>query len=507
MKGTVLSKKCSIRPLALAVAASLYLGSGTAVADTTEDLLNMLKAKGVLTKDEYDVLTKRVQTEKKQQREEAKKAAVEESQKAAKAAMAEGGKKPDPTDVKVSFKNGFVIQTADGKNSLAIKGRIQADNRDYLDGDGKNTDVFELRRAYLYAMGKVFDKYEFMMLGNFSGTPQAVFWYMNAHWWDEAQLEFGQFRFPFGQNEWTSSRNIDFMERALPMQFVTGIDRGVMLHGLPLSGMYYGLAGVNGGLRTNAGLNGSGLSENNDTDGKGFIGHLSFNAAEPLGHKDNIYYLGASYSIGTEATDTSPPTNSPNYQLQSQTEGRGLVFFRTENFNENEVDLWRAGVSNTLSFGPIKFTGEYVHNTYSGKSKAGLHFNRDIDAYYVSTNWLITGEKYGHFFGKNGAFGIIEPKQNFDMAGGWGAWELGLRYSHLDATDFNASNPVGTGVLRSGFANSADAWTVGLKWIVNPNTRFLLNYIRTAFNQPVKVNATTTTDVENALNFRTQLDF
>lgn len=471
-----------------------------ACADTTEDLLNMLKSKGILTKDEYDVLTKRVQAEKKQLREEAKKAVAEESRIAAKVVVAESVKKAEPTDAKLSFKNGFVMETADGKNSLQIKGRVMLDYRDYLDGDAEGKDTFELRRAYLYGYGKLYDKFDYMMVGNFAGNPQAIFWYMNARLWNEAQFQFGQFRFPFGQNEWTSSRNIDFMERALPMQFIPGIDRGAMLHGMPIPGMYYGLAAVNGGLRNNVGLNSTGLDETNDVDGKDFLGHLSYNLAEPLGHKDNIYYAGFNYTVGSE------PTNGDNARLRAQTEGRGLNFFQADNFTDSSVDLTRLGASTTLGVGPVKFTGEYVNNNFDGKSSAGQGFERDIDGYYLSANWLVTGEKYGNFFGKNGSFGIIQPNRNFDMAGGWGAWELGFRYSHLDASDFKSSNPVGTGVLSKGFANEADAWTLGVKWILNPNVRLLANYVHTDFNQPVTVNGTTT-NVENAVNFRAQMEF
>ena len=119
---------------------------------------------------------------------------------------------------------------------------------------------------------------------------------------------------------------------------------------------------------------------------------------------------------------------------------------------------------------------------------------------------MLTGESYAKSFGKQNAFGDIAPLRNFDMKGGLGAWELALRFSHMDASDFKAGNAVGTGVLSTGSANQADAYTVGLKWIINPQVRLLANYVHSDFNQTVTSN-NTKVNSEDGLNFRTQINF
>ena len=81
-----------------------------------------------------------------------------------------------------------------------------------------------------------------------------------------------------------------------------------------------------------------------------------------------------------------------------------------------------------------------------------------------------------------------------------------IRFSKFDASDFKTTNVAGTGVLTAGLTNEADAWTVGLKWLPNPNTRFLLNYIDTDFETPVTINGVTE-DREKALLMRAQFDF
>jgi phosphate-selective porin OprO and OprP len=71
-------------------------------------------------------------------------------------------------------------------------------------------------------------------------------------------------------------------------------------------------------------------------------------------------------------------------------------------------------------------------------------------------------------------------------------------------TDVGTIPVTGTSVAR--------AWTVGVKWIVNPNTRFLLNYVTTKFDNDITVSqrnpsASATTGDEKALMLRGQFDF
>lgn len=448
------------------------------------------------------------QNDKEAIKEEVKQVAAEESKKLAAAAIEEKIKPAKPNDLHGSYKRGFTWESEDNQHRLVINGRIQTDIKLVNSADELTTDKFDLRRAYLLLSGHIYDKWEYMFIGGFNGAnARPIFWYMNAHLWDEAQLQFGQLRVPFGQNEWTSSRNIDFIERSLPMQFIPGIDKGIMLHGIPTQGLYYALAAVNGGVRSNAGLPVT-AEDTNDVDGKDVIGHVALNIAEVLGHKDNIYNFGVSYGFGAQPTGMETSTTNQRFSPRSVTEsGAGLVFFQSDNFNTtgNDIDLSRFGAQTILAHGPYKFAAEYVTNKFEGTSKATRQdFSRNIDSFYLSAFWMLTGEKYADSFSHNGASGDVTPFHNFDMKGGLGAWELGFRYSRLDASDFTAQNPEGTGRLRAGMANEADAYTIGLKWHVNPQVRFLVNYVHSEFNTPIGISKATS---ESALNFRTQIQF
>ncbi|MEX0957937.1 MAG: porin [Burkholderiales bacterium] len=97
-----------------------------------------------------------------------------------------------------------------------------------------------------------------------------------------------------------------------------------------------------------------------------------------------------------------------------------------------------------------------------------------------------------------------------------GAWEVGVCYSVFDGSDFTTANAAGTGVLGASAAtvaptvtvstNKADAVTLGVKWMPNAYTRFLLNYVNTSFDTPVSANGVVL-DGEKALTLRAQIDF
>ncbi len=60
--------------------------------------------------------------------------------------------------------------------------------------------------------------------------------------------------------------------------------------------------------------------------------------------------------------------------------------------------------------------------------------------------------------------------------GGFGAWELALRYSETDLDFLAGSEGLATpaGGVRGG---QQRIWTVGVNWYLNPNVRLTFNYL------------------------------
>jgi phosphate-selective porin OprO/OprP len=476
-------KSIQMRGVFAAVSGALLLSAAPmAMADSTDDIINALVGKGVLTEEEGALLMKGRTGEKE---------AAEEKKK---------------SEVKASFKDGITWESGDKSTKMSVNGRIQLDSRtsDWSerssggDANANSADTFDIRRAYLGVKGTFWDYYSFEATADFAqnGADLDVA-YLNVHWWKEAQFQFGQFKMPFSLEERTSSRFIDFQERSFVnnSNITPGKEQGMMVHGTPFKGVNYALA-----LSTGQGKN----TDETDVreDSKDWIAHADANFAEIADIKDAVIHVGASYANGDQ-----PSTKSVSGQ---RTEGRGVEFFTSGSLTDDgrSVERTRQGVEGSFAYGPVKLQGEYGKVKYEGQT-AGVNYDREIKAWYAEALWLITGESYADSY-KGGKYDRIKPKNNFNPKGqGWGAWEVGIRFSDFDASDFKTvanGNPLNTGVLGTGRTNEADSWTVGLKWIANPNTRFLLNYVDTDFDSDVTI-GNVTEDSEKSLTFRAQFDF
>lgn len=481
--------------VAAAVAGSFMLGFGAnAVADSTDDIVNALIAKGVLTEEEGALLQK-----------------GREGEKQAAAKKKEG-------EIKASFKDGIVFESGDKKNKMSINGRVQLDYRSFNNENSTNqADTFDIRRAYLGVKGTFFNNYDYEVTyngANASGSDLLYAW-LNARYWDGVQFKFGQFKQPMGLEELGSSRFTNFTERSFASQLVPAVDRGVQVHGVPMKGLTYAVGvfngvGIAGGQTANDTFSATGSS-----DGKAVTGRVTANIAEFMDNKDAVFHLGASYSQSNENSNTSA--------IGIRSEGRGTNVIASNAFTalgatNKGYDLDRTGLEAAVAYGPFKFQSEYLNASFNPDGNTALVTGAvagksyDVDAWNASVSWMITGEGYAGTY-KNGLFGgRLKPKNDFTgvSGAGWGAWELGARFSKVDATDF-ASAQTATAFNTTtvpatvGEFNEAKSYTVGLKWIPNANVRYLLNYVKTDMNCVSGV--TCTNDEEKAVNLRAQLDF
>ena len=498
-----------LRSAVIAAAGALTLGFGVnAMADTTDDLLNALIAKGVLTEEEGALLSKGRELEV-------------------------ATKKKTPQS---KFNNGFYLENDDKSISLKIGGRMHADYR-YFDRNidsktntagitnaGQESSTFDIRRARIELTGKVYDAYEFLVSADFAspnnGNTGSILdqaW-LNVGYWKPLQFRFGQFKAPMSLEKMTSSNNLDFQERSSLNQLVANEDRGAMVWGIPKDGITYALAATTG----------EGAKNRNDADPRvdnmEFIGRSTVNFAQimEVPNKDAVYHVGASasYTELSAATGNGYLSGTGNVR----TEARGINYFSMPVINtgnvlgvDKAIERTRYGVEGAFAYNQFKVQSEWIRNNFSGNNTATNSFDKNIDAWYVEALWLITGEKYADSY-KDGIWGGIKPKNNFELGKeGLGAWEAGIRYSKFDASDFNdvatATGAAGAGNLANittiNLTNStleADTWTAGIKFIPNPNFRFLLNYVDTSFDTPILI-GTKREDKERAITARAQFNF
>ena len=483
----------SNKKLAVAVSGAVLLMAGQfALADSTTDIVDALVSKGVLTEEEGKLISKGHETKKK----------------------AEGN---------IGFKNGFKINSGDGKSNFSVNGRIQADYR-YFDTPetagnaaptgAANADAFDVRRAYLGVKGTFRNWINFEATLDGAGTAAYLkYYWLETAFSDKLKVRIGQFKPGFGLEQLTSSRFIDMTERDWAATIAPGVNKGIMLHGTPATGFTYALGYNNGSAGTYIADSAQKIvgEASNVGDGKQLTARVTANIAEIIGNKEAIMHIGGSY-----ATDNDAPTSAAG-SLVFRTNARGTNFFGTLARGTTAMfstpDITRYGLEGIGAWGPVKLQAEYAQMDISeGSSATPNHGDANINASYVNLSYMLTGEKYADAY-KNGIMDRMSPKNDFTGldSSGKGAWELGLRYSRFDAHNFIS----GTDYTANGSTPAVDSYTAGIKWITDPNTRFMLNYVYTDFNKSITgTDATSAAAVagptmryEKAINLRAQFDF
>lgn len=402
--------------------------------------------------------------------------------------------------VYAAFKDGLVLEDGSGNWKLQVNGRVQTEYRTYDPIQWKD-DTFSIRRARFGGTFSFLKDFAVRVEGEYAndstgakGTMAMTYGYLDFTRWKGAKIRAGQFKPFFGLERTYSTNFLDFTELSLATDngaiFTSTYDRGVMLHGDPLPWLNYNVYVVNG----------SGQNNDDVNDAKDVGGRINANLAALAGTGGpTVLHMGASASRGSIGFSTATGSS-----ITQDTEGSGAVFFSVTGLGNSHADRSRWGMEGAMAYGPLKLQAEYIHANYEGtRSGVATPFDHDIKAWYADLNWLVTGESWADGY-KSGVFGRVRPKRDFDDKEGWGAFELGLRYSRFDASDFNALMPAAT--ATTSYSSEADAWTMGAKWLLNPNARIALNYVRTGFNVPILLNRRSD-DREDAVVLRAQYDF
>jgi len=435
-------------------------------ADATQDLIDTLVAKGVLTEDEGALLGKGRASEKKSEGSVSKK---------------------------------LELVSPDGKSTMKLSGRVQLDYR-YFDADPQSTEEeseFNIRRAYLGVDGKYNEYIGYKLVGSFSGSTKLDEALINLGYFKPAQLMFGQFKTSMSLEERTSSRFLNFTERSYVNNagITEGKDTGVALHGTPTKGFNYSLAVVNG-----YGQN-EGTSDSSD-DSLAYIGHADVDLATMNKWEDKVFHIGASAKM----QDIDVSNYMSTVKMEQSSIGKGYKFYAASaNSGVTKTDLRTFGGELAFANGPWKVQGEYASTNFDSNLD-----DQDVKAYYLEAAWLITGENYSDSYkskSMGGKFDRIKPYSNFNPENGKGigAWEVALGYSKFDASDITEAS-AGYDITAA-MANEAKTWRAGLKWILDPNTRIMLSYTDTDFDVSGNTSAYTGITDEQAINLRTQFDF
>ncbi len=437
--------------------------------------------------------------------------------------------KIEQSGVRAYLGPGLVFEDPRGRWRMQVSGRAQGDYRSFTP-DFADVNTFSIRRARIGVSATVLDYYSVFVEEEFANqntnpssstsTPILTFAFLDLNWFRPgARLRIGQFKPFIGLDNTMLDLQTDFMERAFTQSLFGSLvyDRGAMVFGEPIPGLFYSAALTNG--------TGQAIDESQsnvqeaESDGKDYTVRLVNDFAQSFGLRDTVIHLGGTYKRGSAVNSSTNPARASTVQ----TEARGLTFFIPAPFNSangvsSDINRTIVDYEAALAWRNFKIQGDYALIRYEGTRESpapAISYDRALKAGYVTLGWAISGENYSDFY-REGTFVRPRPKNNFAWgeSGSWGYWELNARYSWFDGSDFNNGNPTNTGTLGTSAnfpnitagTNGAHAWTLGLKWQPNLYTRIVLNLIHTKFNTPVAVNGKTT-DYENAITTRAQVDF
>jgi phosphate-selective porin OprO and OprP len=410
-----------------------------AANDALLGLMKILRDKGSITHEEYNLLLKASEAEDKNAKAEVKKDVEQQVAEATKGVP------------KITTKGKFKVESQDGDWAFQPIGRIFWDNI-WTDDDGSSAEDSgtELRRARLGFQGTFLKHWKSKLEVDFanSGTPSwkdSWISYNGKNSLGKYFIKVGHHHVPFGHTTISSSKYMPLMRRPLFGDGPT-LSRAVGVAIREDSKRWFVHAGV-----FRPGLSSS-SDERGDNSGSSDAIHTAIRVAGTpvFQDKKHLVHVGASY------LHTNNNGDSFNYVDNALITHIGSGGTLDANFGRNTKDIDAFDLEALSVWGPFHVVGEYVH--WSVNDPDG---DADLSAWSIDAGWFLTGESMKY---KAGQFSGISPKNPF-LRGGFGAWQIAVRYENMDLND-------GTAIT----GGEAYVFTAGINWYPVKNIRFMANY-------------------------------
>jgi phosphate-selective porin OprO/OprP len=356
-----------------------------------------------------------------------------------------------------------------------LHGRVHIDYAFHQDDQTEFGDGHRLRRARISAEGRIDENWSYQSEIDFAeNEPEFKDVWLRYHGFEAGTVTQGQFKIPFGMDELTSSNNITFVERALPMAFGDANDVRRMGLGFNRAGGGYTVTAMLFGqpIGTNASRE---PQKDEDTgeevpggkEGFGIGGRFTFN---PIKNESGLVHLGIAY-----ATEGPPSDQDKTARIRQRPESRTSGIRLVDTGTIEEVDtISRAGIELAWQGGPMIVQAEYITAMIAAAE------DYTFDGYYAQASYVVTGEMKGY---RNGVFTAPTPRESGT------AIEVAARYSHINLND---------GDVEGGEETNT---SLGLNFYPVKGIRFMLNYIL------VDSERQGVSDAPSILLFRTQVSF
>lgn len=390
-------------------------------------------------------------------------------------ALANGPKAPNDAKVTLGAK-GLQFQSNDGNFKFAINGRLHADaaiqsgdkfttwndrNNNGLVDDGAANDPVnndldsgtEFRRVRIEVAGQFFNDWNFKLQPDYADEQvrlkDAFVKYTGFDW---GVWTLGQSKQPYSFQQMMSSNDMPFMERSLEYAFTdVSVNRAIGLRYDHIAKTWTFATGIYGDAATRQSDTAA------EDEGWGASARATW---VPWFKPGELLHVGASaaYRIPEQGNKTVRYRIRPTHIDHFYPIDTGRI--------ENIDDEVFFNAEATGAYGPISFESEY-NVAYLQRNGDGTD-DAKFDGWHFDVMYSLTGESRAAAYDpKDAVIKRLTPSRNFDLAGGWGAWELKGRISQVNM------NKIGTPEEHGGRETAA---TFGVNWYFNPWFRMMLDY-------------------------------
>ncbi len=372
--------------------------------------------------------------------------------------------------VRVTYEDGLWFKSDDGAYQVGVGGRVVAQGRAVSDRPADDPpsagasrtqpNSFYLRTARIELQGILRREFEFKLQLDFpsgvqsntgappssvTGTLQDA--YLGWRPSTDFAVRIGQFKEPFGQEQMTSFRAIEFVERAVLDRLTPARDIGVAFQGRALDGVLDVEVGA---------FNGNGRAVADANDEKDVAGRIR---VMPFKGFQESFLRGLRLGIAGTVGDIDPSGTNPADPLDL-TSTELLVKYLDAGGVGNAVDgrRTRLGLEFSWIWDAFSLRAEWIRRRDTVVTAAGED-RLPTEAYSVSASAVLTGEM--KILDRH-----VLPAHPVGLEGGWGALEVALRFARLHVDDEIFS----LGIAGPGNANAVSVVTGGINWYP---TRFL----------------------------------
>jgi phosphate-selective porin OprO/OprP len=362
------------------------------------------------------------------------------------------------------------IASADGANSLRLRGLVQADARLYLDDANAAQDGFVLRRARLIFEGKFADIFQYVIQPEFAGTVQILDANINAAFTPALQLRVGRFKTPIGLEQLQSDPVAFFNERSVVTNLTPNRDVGIQLHGdLFTNRLNYAIGAFNGVLD---GGNSSASTNTSFINPEGDFTAVARLFATPWVNDKESALKGLGFGIAAGTGNYRNVGANLNTLNPYRTDGQ-QTFFAYSATTAADGDATTISPQAYYYNGPLGILAEYVSSSAELTNAAN---SQEITnkGFNLSVGYVLTGE--------DSTYKGVTPATSFSLSKGtWGAFEVVARYAEVDIDDdvFDGATPLASAATN---ATKVSTYGLGLNWYLSKAVRANFDVFKNKFD-------------------------